>query len=513
MPGPIRRALRHPRRAATLSLIALGIAATAGPGAASAADPGWTDRALALQERLAGDVPLRDVPWVSTHNSYNSTAEMGTTLSALDPNQRLTVVEQLDAGVRHLEIDAHPALAPLPELGLPAPQSCHTICTLERPLADVLARVATWSRSRPDSVLLLYVETHLDSAAGPRGYDTAAGIVAATLGDLVYRPPSAGARCDPLPRELSRDRILESGRRVVIFGPCGQGKAWPSWSFDEADRLTAPDNAAFRPAADCGPDFSRGQYDAFPVRYYEDRTAVGALTGTGHTPIGPDLVRAMQRCGVDIIGFDHLLRDDPRRGALVWSWAPGEPRPDHGSCAVQRADGRWAVRDCGVRRRVACRTADGAWTVPVGRLPRAVAQRACPPGATHAVPRTAREGGLLQDAMAAAGVDEAWVAHARRGTGWVRDERAGCTVGLLRPTGPLRVRHGRVRLRPMVGYPCTGESLRRRVMVTGGRRPLRVGTARGGRSVTVAVGPRVRRLRMSFVVDGRRRTATVALRR
>jgi len=495
---------------ATLVAVVAALCVAAAPAAAS--DPGWTDRALALQERLAGDVPLRDVPWVSTHNSYNSTAEMGTTLSALDPNQRLTLVEQLDAGVRHLEIDAHPALAPLPELGLAAPQSCHTICTLERPLSDVLSRVAAWSRSRPDSVLLLYLETHLDGAAGPRGYDAAAGVVAATLGDLVYRPPSAGARCDPLPRELTREQVLAAGRRVVLFGPCGQGAAWPSWSFDEADRTTAPDNAAFRPAPDCGPDFTRAQYDAFPVRYYEDRTAIGALTGTGHTPIGPELVRAMQRCGVDIIGFDHLLRDDPRRDALVWSWAPGEPRTDGGSCAVQRADGRWAVRDCGIRRRVACRTADGDWTVPAGRLPRGVAQRACPPGAIHAVPRTAREGGLLQDAQATAGADEVWLAHERRGARWARDERAGCTAGLLRPTGPVRVRDGRVRLRPMVGYPCTGESLRRRVTVTGGRRTVRSGTARS-RVTTVRVGPRTRRLRVRFVVDGVRRTAVVRLRR
>src|SRR3954462_9869547 len=44
----------------------------------------WTHRALAFQYALAGRVPLRDTPWVGTHNSFNSIAEMGPTVSDTD---------------------------------------------------------------------------------------------------------------------------------------------------------------------------------------------------------------------------------------------------------------------------------------------------------------------------------------------------------------------------------------------------------------------------------------------
>src|SRR3954468_13608496 len=49
----------------------------------------WTHRGLAFQYALGGAVPLRDAPWIGTHNSFNSIAEMGNTVSDTDSNQQL----------------------------------------------------------------------------------------------------------------------------------------------------------------------------------------------------------------------------------------------------------------------------------------------------------------------------------------------------------------------------------------------------------------------------------------
>src|SRR3954454_16258029 len=70
-------------------------------------DQTWTHRALAFQYALAGDVPLANAPWIGTHNSFNSIAEMGTTVSDTDSNQQLTLVDRLRLGVRSLEVDVH----------------------------------------------------------------------------------------------------------------------------------------------------------------------------------------------------------------------------------------------------------------------------------------------------------------------------------------------------------------------------------------------------------------------
>ena len=89
----------RPRRALLAALATLAAVLALGSGIARAADPAWTQRALALQYELGGDLGFRDAPWVGTHNSFNSTAEMGPTLSAQDSNQRITLVEQ---GMRSL---------------------------------------------------------------------------------------------------------------------------------------------------------------------------------------------------------------------------------------------------------------------------------------------------------------------------------------------------------------------------------------------------------------------------
>src|SRR5688500_5655601 len=87
--------------------------------------PGWVIQALALQYDLAADVPLRNAPWVGTHNSFNSVAEMGPTLSTLDANQQIPLASQLDQGVRSLELDLHwfPSL----RAGGFAPVICHAL--------------------------------------------------------------------------------------------------------------------------------------------------------------------------------------------------------------------------------------------------------------------------------------------------------------------------------------------------------------------------------------------------
>ena len=496
--------------AALLCLTLFGVLASP----ANAETRAWTQRALALQYDLAGDVGLRNIPWVYTHNSYNSVAEMGPTLSDQDPNQQISIVDQLDEGVRHLEIDTHLFLSPGdPRVGPRGPVVCHATdpavgCSAEKPLVVVLREVRGWLDRNPGQVLFLYIESHLQDT---QGYDAGADSVQEALGGLVWRPPSGGRRCDPLPMELTRDRMLASGRRVLIMGPCGEGERWPSFVFDEGARITGSDNFSFRDFPDCGPDFTRRQYDRQPIRYYEDATRLTRTANGGETdPVTAPLAARMTRCGVDLIGFDFLTRGDPRLEALVWSWAPGEPSRV-GNCSIQRRDGRWESRPCVERYRVACRSRFGYWRVPRGRAPADSAARICGrPGLVNGVPRTGYENQLLRRAADWGRAGPVWLGQRRRGGGWRRLERRGCGPTLVRPARRREVSDGAARFVVRLRFRCTGERLRRAVVVLGGRRPVR---SRTGRRVSVAVRPNTKRLRVRYRYRGKRRTAIVRLRR
>ena len=486
--------------------------------AASADERDWARKALGLQYELASDVELRNAPWVYTHNSYNSNAEMGATLSSRDPNQSIAIVDQLEEGVRSLEIDTHLFASPQdPRVGARGPVVCHARgedqghagCTTEKPLVVVLREVRDWLNRNPGQVLLLYLESHLES---PEGYAAGTDSIEETLGSRVHRPAGRGSRCEKLPLGLTRDEVRAARKQVVIMGPCGVGNRWQGYVFEEGERKTGSDNSAFRAFPNCGPDFTRAQYDRQVIRYYEDGTQLSRAVNGGMDPIDARLTTRMIRCGVDLIGLDFLVRGDPRLSAMVWSWAPGQPAGG-GGCSIQRDDGRWEARFCAERRRVACRDADGDWFVPRTRVTAPAAPHACASvKVTNGVPRTGFDGQQLRAAMVRAGARTTWLGQRRRGAGWARFEKKGCGPSLTRPRTRRRVRKGVARFVARLRFACTGERLRggRRILVTGGLRRVR---SRAGRRVRVPVAARTRKLKVRFRYAGKRRSVTVLLRR
>jgi hypothetical protein len=330
---------------------------------------------------------MRDAPWPGTHNSFNSNAEMGPALSAKDSNQQLKIVDQLRLGVRSLELDVHFWL------GRPTvchAQSSHEGCTVEKPLAEVLPPIAAFMREHPGEVLFLYAENHLDDDAG---HDAGAAVMRDALGSLLYTPRGTG--CTELPDELSRDDILAAGAQVVVVSKCEAGGGefgWNGVAHAWSSHLESRPQG-FEGYPSCGPDFTRAEYDARLIRYFEDSTFLtNGASQVGYTSrddgLTPATTREMSECGVELYGFDQLVPGDGRLEALTWSWAAGVP--DSGDCAVSRgSDGRWETASCRGRHPQACRKADGTWLV---------AKRCDKAGATFAAPRTARENQLLRDA-------------------------------------------------------------------------------------------------------------------
>ena len=380
----------------------------------------WLHDTLAFQYELANTVPFRDAPWIGTHNSFNSTSEEPS-LSHTDSNQQLSLTDQLRIDVRSLELDVHWTQSPRAG-GQAAPVVCHgrgrgemhAGCTSERLLGDVLDEIATWLRAHPDQVLLLYVEDNVDTT---EGYAPTARLLDERLRSkdgrsLIYKPPAGGA-CADLPLSATRADVLARRAQVVIVSGCGEGAAWRGLVFDWNDVEVESRARGYRdhptcdqdPDGDGKPQFGRDVYAAKLVRYFEDSTWVSptaSLVGLGSTDDGltPETVERMARCGVDLLGFDHLAAGGDRHDALVWSWARGEDVD--APCALQRpSDGRWDARPCQQRRRFVCREADGSFTLS-GDV-----RRGDDPPAGCGAPRTGYEN---ERARAAADGRAAWLA-------------------------------------------------------------------------------------------------------
>jgi phosphatidylinositol-specific phospholipase C-like protein len=407
--------------AAALFLLLSGSAAAAGSRGS------WVGRALGLQYRLAGDIGLGEAPFIGTHNSFNSVAEMGPTVATADPNQQLPIVEQLNQDIRALELDVHWTVTP--STGQLAPVVCHAFpnhfpCTTEKTLGPVLEEIGGWLRdpAHSDQVLFLYLEDHLDNQTG---YDTASSIIQQKLGDLLYTPAPGGG-CQLLPLGLTRDQILKAGKRIIIVGnsPCGVGSAWPSLVFNWGDHLETQ-VTSFSDFPGCGDDYSRGQFDSAQIRYYEDARP----SQLGRPRITPAVAGEMARCGVDLLGLDQLEPSDPRLAALVWSWAKGEPR--RGRCAVQTSGSgslstRWRTLSCAKLRRPSCQRGT-RWLLGARAVPEKGGRAECRlRHARFAVPRTGFEAQLLRQRMKGAGIAQAWLGYFKGRRGWTAlDRRSG----------------------------------------------------------------------------------------
>jgi hypothetical protein len=400
--------------------------ASAGPAAGAESQGSWVHRALGLQYRLAGDVEMRNAPWVGTHNSFNSVAEMGATTATGQPNQQIAIVEQLELDVRAIELDVHWTISP--STGQLAPVVCHALanhveCSTEKTLGPVLEEIGGWLRGPAGSeqVLFLYLEDHLDNQTG---YDTAAAVIREKLGDLVYGP-STGGGCQELPLDLTRNEILAAGKHVIFVGnsPCGIGSAWPSLVFNwQAHKETQL--RTFSDFPSCGGEYTRAQFESTQIRYYED----GRPALAGEPRITPEIAAQTTRCGVDLIGLDQLTPGDPRLEALVWSWAPSQP--GKGRCAVQTSrpgtlSTRWRTAPCAAPRRPACRRGT-RWLLGAKAVAEQGGGAACKARhAQFAVPRTGYEAQLLRQKMKAARVSQVWLGYVKRAGDWAALDKRG----------------------------------------------------------------------------------------
>ena len=327
---------------ASLALLAMtqtGVAATVDDFKNS-----WEYRALELQQRIDMGEPLGKATFLTTHNSYNSDAysNLG---SYYDPNQKYSLVDQLDMGIRSLELDVHNYNG---DLLLCHGQSSHTGCsTFDRRFEDGIKEVSTWLKQEKNrqQVTILYIEEHVDGR-----YNDLMGQIDAHMGELIYKPSS----CQSLPMNISKADVLNAGKQVLIIGGNCGSTAWGQYAFNG----TYPtDNGTINSYPTCTTSkYSTNYLINNLVRVYEDSTSLSDWFGSPPPAITPERMKLAVDCGMGVVGLDQLDINDSRLRAAVWSWGQDEPNDWGGNedCATSRADGRFNDLNCGSVRQYAC---------------------------------------------------------------------------------------------------------------------------------------------------------------
>lgn len=415
----------------------------------AAYEQSWVHKALTLQRGLDESAPFWEEQIPHTHNSFNASAysiptdgslpSYYPTLTNQDPNQVYSMTDQLRMDIRALEIDLHWVPSPYGSLATNGywPTICHgdgedptgsgfyvhVGCTDDRPMQDGLAEVARWLKANPHEVVLIYLENQLYNggpiAPATQAHDIAASIIKSELGPMVYQPPAglASGSCAPMPYDRSRADILAAGKQVLLVGNCGPG-AWNQWVFTRGPAWDESGNPTTYGAKDCAADEAAREHHTSFRRWYEESPWLEAMTDATQV-LTASTTAQMVRCGVNIIGFDQLEPFDGRLAALVWSWAQDQPTATGGDCAVQGADSRFRVADCGRRLPFACVDSSLDWhvTKAVGRWQNGA--KTCSrefPGSSFGVPPNGYRNAQLAAAWTGGDV---WLNYSRSSGSWV----------------------------------------------------------------------------------------------
>lgn len=386
---------------------------------------------LALQRRLDAPHPLWEQQIAHTHNSFNS-ATYDPTLTNQDPNQVYGLTDQLEMGIRFLELDLHwvPSIHGSPETGGYWVTLCHGNsgyvpnvhigCSNDRPLQDGLAEIRTWLDANPDEFVYLYLENQIGA---DEGHDVAAQLLAdAFPGPMISTPDTA---CADLPYDESRTNLQDTGARVLLVGNCGPG-AWGGLVHQRGPAWNEGGDPTDYDASDCAADTAARLGHTSFQRYFGDSTWLTAMVSESSDFPAPTAA-AMVECGVNIIGFDQLQPQDGKMAALLWSWTPEEALAPSGPCAAQTGAGRFAGRDCADSYAYACIDAAGEWTITAAEGPWSAGDAACAaefPGSTFSVPWNGLRNSMLADAHGAHGADDVWLDYAEVGGEWT-PEAAG----------------------------------------------------------------------------------------
>lgn len=332
----------------TMGGISLSVAMSAAPQvqADSIADfqNSWAGKAMAHQRTLDRYSPMKDNNIQGTHNSYNSEAYRDID-SYIDPQQKVSIYDQLRLGARFLELDVHWSTYAdgWPWNWRQQLLLCHGTqkngtdfgCGLtDRKLTSGMNEIKNWLNENPGEVIILYIEDYSEGH-----HKDLYNQINDRIGNKIY----ASGGCVDVPDTLTKDQVLNAGKQVVLWKDKGCANYGPLYSV------------AFS---------GLGNID----RIWEDATTNGWIAGIfngGVDRLSASDVREAYATGANIVNLDDMSVNDSRLKAGIWSWGENEPNNAGGEdCAHQRSDGRWNDISCDRTYFYACQSNnDDTWAI------------------------------------------------------------------------------------------------------------------------------------------------------
>lgn len=298
-------------------------------------DAGWAAQALALQSDMADTVPLNQHQFVATHNSAVSTHYIKNGIDDLVAlNQSLSLTEQLNAGVRSLELDVVYSNKDFRICHFHTDSDPDLLCFNNASLRSVLGEVRQWLDSNPHQVVMLYLDVNhpLSNQQVQQVDQMLQGIFSArlyTVADAYGLPlaKESNRYAQPLPvAQISFDKLRRLGKQVIVsahkeFDNSPQVFMHVLNDTGLAGYLKGGDTCQQRDVA----AFADSMHHTL-WRINGDRSLASAVVKESDY-ITVESLWGLKQCPLNLYSMDKLQHNDARLVAQVWSWQPGFPLP------------------------------------------------------------------------------------------------------------------------------------------------------------------------------------------
>jgi len=251
--------------------------------------------------------PLGETTMVFAHNAYNSAA-----YGAMWPNQKLSITELLNIGVRGLELDVYFDKGEL--------RLCHMVCAdyglgLSLKMEDALKEVSAWMENNPGNVVFLKIEDQLEES----GKKLLSSMVQNVFDKgKIFTPENLAQNFNN--QWPSLNAISDVGKNLVLM---------PQSDLHDPLMFAGGWGGQFRQPAVSG-NIARVQDLGFQVEktnstqlseVREDMSALGTIGDLKHKFGGEPVadgrmsindIEELRKNGVNIISADLLQENDPR---------------------------------------------------------------------------------------------------------------------------------------------------------------------------------------------------------
>ncbi len=356
-------------------------------------DSAWVARAIQLQLQIDRYEPLNNAQFLGTHNSAISPSYTAkhilTNMSYSDPNHYQRISDQLNSGVRSIELDMiwngnEPVVChnhvDLPDISFLRNSVKGLTCDGNEKIVSLLTEIKNWLDvpAHNKEVILLYFDVNQPLDRNAADFSD---LVGNTLTNrIVTKMDVSHGKINKLQwgpqnqigfpaNSLSKEAIVKMGRNIVIMSHDNNELADSPFVFTRVDgdvtkQVQFPNDHGFddftnklKSCADPAAKYALMKNNIFPDdpahasiwRLNDDRSIISYLAGSGvnddpskYVDLSPlAIVQNVMQCPINMISLDMINatytseadrariglngKIDPRIAAWIWSWQEGYP--------------------------------------------------------------------------------------------------------------------------------------------------------------------------------------------